>query len=101
VRRLGPGDTYGEIALLTGMQSSVTLEALTSGLLLESKSENLKPILEARPELIESLSHSAARVQQFLAMFDRSAIRQVVIEQHDLLWRIKNFFRLNIEDQLK
>src|SRR6266446_2578923 len=43
--RLGPGDTYGEISLLTGAASSGTFAALTSGLLLESKSEDLKPIL--------------------------------------------------------
>jgi CRP-like cAMP-binding protein len=41
-RRLGPGDTYGEISLLTGIESIRTFAALTSGLLLESKSEDLK-----------------------------------------------------------
>jgi small-conductance mechanosensitive channel len=96
VLRLGPGDTYGEISLLTGAHSSGTFAALTSGLLLESKSEDLKPILEARPELIESLSHTVAKMQQFVTMFDRSAIQQAVIEPHDLLWRIRNFFRLNV-----
>jgi small-conductance mechanosensitive channel len=96
VQRLGPGDTYGEISLLTGADSSGTFAALTSGLLLESKSEDLKPILEARPELIESLSHTVAKMQQLVTMFDRSAIQPAVIEPHDLLWRIRNFFRLNV-----
>ncbi|MGA8482347.1 MAG: mechanosensitive ion channel family protein [Chthoniobacterales bacterium] len=99
--RLGPGDTYGEISLLTGAPSIGTFVALTSGLLLESKSEDLKPILEARPALIESLTHSVAKAQQFLTMFDRSAIQPAVIEPHDLLWRIRNFFRLNERNQLK
>jgi len=94
--RLGPGDTFGEISLLTGVRASVTLEALTSGLLLELKSEGLKPILEARPMLIESLSHSAAKMQQFLSMLDKPAMQPETIEQHDLLWRIKNFFRLDL-----
>ncbi len=101
VLRLGPGDTYGEISLLTGAPSSGTFTALTSGLLLESKSEDLKPILEARPALIESLTLSVAKAQQFVAMFDRSAIQPAMIEPHDLLWRIRNFFRLNVQDQLK
>jgi small-conductance mechanosensitive channel len=96
VLRLGPGDTYGEISLLTGAPSSGTFAALTSGLLLESKSEDLKPILEARPALTESLSHSVAKAQQFVTTFDRSAIQPAVIEPHDLLWRIRNFFRLNV-----
>ena len=69
---------------------------MTSGLLLESKSEDLKPILEARPELIESLSHTVAKLQQLVTMFDQSAIEPAVIEPHDLLWRIRDFFRLNV-----
>ena len=94
--RLGPGDTYGEISLLTGAPSIGTFVALTSGLLLESKSEDLRPILEARPALIESLTHSVTKAQQLVTMFDRSAIQPAVIEPHDLLWRIRNFFRLNV-----
>jgi small-conductance mechanosensitive channel len=98
--RLGPGDTYGEISLLTSMQSSRTFTALTSGLLLEIKSEDLKPIIEARPELMESLSHSAAKLQHFVTIFDQSAIQPSLIEPHHLLWRIKNFFRLSPESGL-
>ncbi|HZC36891.1 MAG TPA: mechanosensitive ion channel family protein [Chthoniobacterales bacterium] len=99
--RLGPGDTYGEISLLTGADSSGTCVALTSGLLLESKSEDLKPILEARPELIESLSHIVGKMEQLVTRFDQSAIQPAAIEPRDLLWRIKNFFRLKVEDRLK
>jgi len=98
VRRLGPGDSFGQISLLTGMHSDVTLTALTSGLLLGLHSEDLKPLLESRPELAESLSRSAVKLQQFIAIFDRSAIQPVEIEQPDLLSRIKNFFRLTVED---
>ena len=98
VRRLGPGDSFGEISLLTGEPADVTLTALTSGLLLGLHSEDLKPVLETRPELAESLSHSAVKLQQFISMFDRSAIQPVEIEQRDLLSRIKSFFRLTVED---
>jgi small-conductance mechanosensitive channel len=94
--RLGPGDTYGAISLLTGAPSEGTFAALTSGLLLGLKSEDFKPILEARPELVESLCHSVARAHQLVTMLDRSAVQPAVIEPHDLLWRIKNFFRLNV-----
>ena len=94
VRRLGPGDSFGDISLLTGMQSLGTFTAITSGHLLELRSEDLKPILESRPELMESLSHSASKAQQFAAMFDKAAIQPVVIEQRDLFSRIKTFFRL-------
>jgi small-conductance mechanosensitive channel/CRP-like cAMP-binding protein len=96
VRKVGPGDSFGGISLLTGMPSSETLTAATLGLLLELHSENLKPILQSRPELAESLCDSAARLQQFVATFDRAAIQPVVIEHHDLLSRIKNFFHLEV-----
>ncbi|MBV8378750.1 MAG: mechanosensitive ion channel [Verrucomicrobia bacterium] len=96
VRRLGPGDLFGDISLLTGLQSPGTLTALTSGLLLELRSEDLKPILESRPELVESLSRSAINVQQFVAMFEKAADQPAPIEQMDLLSRIKKFFRLDV-----
>jgi small-conductance mechanosensitive channel len=97
MRRLGPGDSFGDISLLTGMQSLGTFTASTSGLLLELCSKDLKPILESRPELMESLSHSATKAQQFVAMFDKAAIQPAPIEQHDLLSRIKTFFHLELQ----
>ena len=99
VQRMGPGDSFGQIALLTGMHSDVTMTALTSGLLLGLHSEDLKPVLESRPELAERLSQSAVKLQQFIAMFDRSANQPAVIEQRDLLSRIKDFFRLSVDDR--
>jgi hypothetical protein len=56
----------------------------------------VKPILESRPELMESLSHSATKAQQFVAMFDKAALQRVLIEQSDLLSRIKTFFHLEL-----
>jgi small-conductance mechanosensitive channel/CRP-like cAMP-binding protein len=99
VRRMGPGDSFGEISLLTGMPASGTLTALTSGLLLDLNSEDLKPILESRLELMELLSHTVARQQHLVAVFDKAAIHPVVIEQPDLLSRIKSFFHLEQKDQ--
>jgi small-conductance mechanosensitive channel/CRP-like cAMP-binding protein len=98
VKRLGPGDSFGDMSLLTGLQSFGTYTTVTSGHLLELRAEDLKPIIEARPELIESLSHSAAKAQQFVAMFDKAALQPSVMAQPDLLSRIKNFFRLSAED---
>jgi hypothetical protein len=40
-------------------------------------------------------------MQQLITRFDQSAIQPAAIEPHDLLWRIKNFFRLNVEDRPK
>ncbi|MBV9873747.1 MAG: mechanosensitive ion channel [Verrucomicrobia bacterium] len=94
VHKVGPGDTFGQISLLTGMPSTVTFNAVTSGLLLQLKAEDLKPIIDARPELAEELCHYVSQMQEFLASFERTALRPVAAQQHDLIWRVKSFFRL-------
>jgi small-conductance mechanosensitive channel len=94
VHKVGPGDTFGQISLLTGMPSTVTFNAMTSGLLLRLKAEDLKPIIDARPELAEELCHYVSQMQEFLASFERTALRPVTAQQHDLIWRVKSFFRL-------
>jgi len=99
VGKLGPGDSFGEISLLTGLPAPESFVALTAGLLLELRSQDLKSILQSRPELLEHLCDSATRVQQFIAMFDKAAIQPAVMEQHDLLWRVRNFFRLTAEQR--
>ena len=97
VAKLGPGDSFGALSLLTGMHTEdVTLTSLTSGLLLGLYSKDLEPILQSRPELVELLSHSVARLQQLLAMFDQAAIRPAEMTQPDLLWHIRKFFRLGV-----
>jgi small-conductance mechanosensitive channel len=94
INKLGPGDTFGQISLLTGTPSTVTFNAITSGLLLQLKAEDLKPIMEARPELAEELCHYVSQMQEFLAGFERTALRPIAAQQHDLIWRVKSFFRL-------
>jgi CRP-like cAMP-binding protein len=91
---VGPGDTFGEVSILTGMASQGTFNAITSGLLLQLKAEDLKPIVEARQELAEELCHYVSQMQEFLASFERTALRPVAAQQHDLIWRVKSFFRL-------
>jgi CRP-like cAMP-binding protein len=93
--RLGPGDFFGEVSLLTGMAASSTLTAITPGVLLGFCSEDFKPILASRPELVESVSYAVARKQHLFAMLEKAAIQEMPIEQHDLLSRIKNFFHLD------
>jgi small-conductance mechanosensitive channel len=100
VGRLGPGDSFGLLSLLTGMHTEdVTLTSLTSGLLLGLYSKDLEPILQSRPELIDLLSNSVSKRQQLLAMFDQAAIRPTPISQPDLLWHIKKFFRLGASQE--
>jgi small-conductance mechanosensitive channel/CRP-like cAMP-binding protein len=100
VGRMGPGDTFGKVSLLTGSAMSATATALSSGLLLGFRSADLKPIIESRPELVELLSHLVARQQHILDIFEEAAIQRDTIEQTDLLSRIRNFFHLTHLDNL-
>jgi hypothetical protein len=77
------------------MAADATFTALSSGLLLGLRSADLKPILESRPELVESLSHVIAGQQHLLDLLGEAAIQPVEAEQTDLLSRIRNFFHLN------
>jgi small-conductance mechanosensitive channel/CRP-like cAMP-binding protein len=74
VLRLGPGDHYGEIALLTGAPSPGTITALTPAVVYELPKDDLAPILEARPQVAHELSRALARVQ---------ALRQKIAAAHD------------------
>jgi small-conductance mechanosensitive channel/CRP-like cAMP-binding protein len=94
VHKLGPGDTFGQMSILTGGPSLGTFNAMTSGLLFQLKAEDLKPIIEARPELADDLCHYVSKMQEFLASFERAALRPAAAQQHDLVWRVKSFFRL-------
>jgi small-conductance mechanosensitive channel/CRP-like cAMP-binding protein len=93
--RLGPGDSFGKISLLTGAPASETFTAVSSGLLLGLCAADLKPILESRPELVEPLSHLVTSQEHLLAVLGEAAVHRVVIEQTDLLSRIRTFFHLN------
>jgi len=92
IRKLGPGDSFGAVSLLTGSPPEVTLTALTSGLLVGLCSENLKPLVASRPELAEALSQMAAKQRQYL---HHAAEQDDPLEPTDILSRIRNFFQLD------
>ncbi len=63
VLRLGPGDFYGEVGMLTGAASLATITALTPGVVHELTKTDLAPILEARPPVAKELSRALAQHQ--------------------------------------
>jgi len=63
LQRLGPGDHYGDIALLTGAANIVRITALTPVLIYELAGEKLRGILEAYPETSQALDRCRARRQ--------------------------------------
>ncbi len=63
VMRLGPGDHFGEIGLLTGAAAIVKISALVPTTVYELAKADLTPILEARPQVAQELCRALARRQ--------------------------------------
>jgi CRP-like cAMP-binding protein len=63
VLRLGPGDHYGEIGVLTNKPSAATIAALTPVTLYELARVELGRIVEARPDVAHELAGAIARRQ--------------------------------------
>ena len=61
---LGPGDSFGEMSLLTGAERSADVVAMWPLVLFEIDPEVLAPLLGARPALAEALSRTAAVHQE-------------------------------------
>jgi CRP-like cAMP-binding protein len=58
---LGPGDSFGEMSLLTGAERSADVLAMSPLVLFEIDDTTLRPLLQARPALADALSRTAAR----------------------------------------
>jgi small-conductance mechanosensitive channel len=63
VLRFGPGDTFGEIGLLTGASCIANITALAPSTVYELAKTDLAPILEARPQIAQELSRALAQQQ--------------------------------------
>ena len=57
---LNPGDTFGEMSLLTGAPRNATVVADSDARLLEIGKEALGPVLQENPEVAEALSRQVA-----------------------------------------
>lgn len=67
VSRLGPGDYFGEMSLLTGAPRSANVVSLTDGWVHELAKDDLAPIMNARPVLAHELGRVLAARQRSLA----------------------------------
>ena len=61
--RLGPGDHFGEIGMLTGAAAPAKISALVPTTVYELAKADLTPILEARPPVAQELCRTLARLQ--------------------------------------
>ncbi len=63
VAQLKPGAFFGEMSLLTGAPRSATVRAAVDCMVLEITRDELAPILEARPAVVEAMSRVLAERQ--------------------------------------
>jgi CRP-like cAMP-binding protein len=61
--RIGPGDHFGEIGMLTGTPATAKISALIPATVYELAKDDLTPILEARSEVSHGLCRALAQRQ--------------------------------------
>lgn len=98
VATLGKNTIFGEMALLTGEPRKATVRAIDDVLLCRISKETIKPILLARPEILEELSEKLAERQ--MENQRKSAEHSIELESkqkhtitNKLLSLMKNFFK--------
>jgi CRP-like cAMP-binding protein len=62
--RLGPGDHFGELGMLTGAPATAKIRTLLPATIYELAKDDLAPILEARPAVAHELCQALARRQR-------------------------------------
>lgn len=101
VARLRPHQFFGEMSLMTGAARNSSARALTAAELLVVDQAALREVLEQAPELATTISNVVASRQDAL---DRSVKESEHTEEpsktheHELLGRIRSFFRLGTRD---
>ncbi|HVK78408.1 MAG TPA: mechanosensitive ion channel family protein [Kofleriaceae bacterium] len=98
VARLGPGQFFGEMSLMTGEVRSATVIALTDLECYRLDKPVFEDLLRQRPELAEAVAELLAERRVALASArdeaEHSRHRRLATAKQDLLGRIRNFFAL-------
>jgi small-conductance mechanosensitive channel len=97
VAKLGEGEFFGEMSLLTGEKRAATVVALTDVECYRLDAEAFKHLLERRPETAEKVAAELAeRRVALLATRERIGDRKSLVDenQRDLLKKIRSFFQI-------
>jgi small-conductance mechanosensitive channel/CRP-like cAMP-binding protein len=99
VARLGPGDFFGEMSLLTGEPRSATVVAMTDVECFRLDRSAFQTILERAPEMAEQVAEVLARRRvELVAVRDglgqEARQRRLDADKHDILDKIRSFFGL-------
>ncbi len=91
VARLGEGDVFGEMALLTGESRAADVVALTDVVAIEITKDALQPVLHDHPELAASIT---SKVMERRGSLDSLRTASNEEAQHTVLSRIRAWFGL-------
>lgn len=99
VAKLGPGQVFGEMGLMTGERRTATVVALADAMCYRLDKEGFQDVLRRRPEIAEAISKLLAERKAELDAktqgLDAEAARQQARRtQGDLLQSIRRFFML-------
>jgi small-conductance mechanosensitive channel/CRP-like cAMP-binding protein len=92
--RLGPGDHFGEIGMLTGAGATAKLSALIPTTVYELAKADLTPILEARPKVAQELCRALAQRQAAGRLNASSELDEAVPKHRLTSWFSERLHRL-------
>jgi len=91
VAQLGPGEFFGEMALLTGEMRTADVVAMTDVVALEIGKDSLHPILVSHPDLAQAISHHIMERREHLDSIKGESREEVELT---LMSRIRSYFGL-------
>jgi len=97
IASLGPGEFFGEMALMTGEQRSATVRAAVPSTLIGVAQGAVKALLDEHPDLAATMSRAIAERQAAIhALRTTGAGDQPSVEERStqLLGRIRRFFAM-------
>jgi small-conductance mechanosensitive channel/CRP-like cAMP-binding protein len=93
--RLGPGQCFGEMGLLTGEPRAATVRAVTLCDLVVIDRDSFHQVLGAHPEVVDGLGNLLARRQAEISVARAAETPQIVAERsRRLISQIREFFKL-------
>jgi small-conductance mechanosensitive channel/CRP-like cAMP-binding protein len=96
IGRLGPGEHFGETALLAGEPFGATATAITAATVFIISNADLAPMMKARPALVTEFGHIVERQRRAYAEHVSTAFHSPPPGETSgaLLQRIERFFRI-------
>jgi len=92
--RIGPGEHFGEIGMLTGAPATAKISALMPATIYELAKDDLSPLLEARSDVAQELCRALARRQAARQLVASSELAEAVPANRLTTWFSQRLHRL-------